>query len=351
MPDTITNLTQGLPVEIGKIDRALKQLWQDGEGAATRASLINFAVYCEGQEMMAQTTDVISQITRDHACRAILIGLDPNNTSTSVQAWILAHCHLGRAGSKQVCCEQITFQLGKDGLPLIPNIVFSHLDSDLPLYLWWRGEFPAESEEHLWTWVDRLVFDSQSWPHITEQIKLLRTSIEPAGPRMTLCDLNWTRSLYLRQAIAQIFDHPEFLGELEALQAVDIVHAPGMHSTALLLAGWLGAQLKWNFASSDPQTIWFRAHDGAAVSVTFREQPGRALGSVSLTAGDSSFVVEHREGSNFLHADIRLSGEGAIHYLMPGGSDDLVALLDDELMSGGKHKVYLKAVNTIVPAL
>jgi glucose-6-phosphate dehydrogenase assembly protein OpcA len=351
MPDSITTLSQGLPVEVGKIDRALKQLWQEGEGAATRASLINFAVYCEGEETMAQTTDVISQITRDHACRAILIGLDPHKEDATVQAWILAHCHLSRAGAKQICCEQITFLLGKDGLPLIPNIVFSHLDSDLPLVLWWRGELPAQAEDQLWTWVDRLIFDSQTWAHMAGQFELLRTSIEPVSPRMTLCDLNWTRSLYLRQAVAQIFDHPEFLGELESVTAVEIVHAPGMRTTALLLAGWLGAQLNWYYEGGDPQTLRFRNSGGAPVLVTLSEQPGRALGGITLTAGSTSFIVAHHEGSSFLHADIRLSGEGAVHYLMPGGKDDLVCLLDDELMSGGKHKVYLKSVAAIVNAL
>ena len=351
MAEAITTLSQGMPVEIGKIDRALKQLWQDGEGAATRASLINFAVYCEGAEQMTQTTEVIAQITRDHACRAILIGLDPNAPGAGVQAWILAHCHLGRAGAKQVCCEQITFQLGKDGLPLIPNIVFSHLDSDLPLVLWWRGELPAESEEQLWTWVDRLIYDSQTWSHMPGQFELLRTSIEPASPRMTLCDLNWARSLHLRQAVAQIFDHPEFLGELDEVNAVELVHAPGMRSTALLMAGWLGAQLHWSLESIDGQLLRFRASGGSAVTVTLREEAGRALGSIRLTAGNSWFLVARREGSSSLHADIQLSGEGVVRYLMPGGKDDLVSLLNEELMTGGKHKVYLKAVGTIVNAL
>jgi hypothetical protein len=36
---------------------------------------------------------------------------------------------------------------------------------------------------------------------------------------------------------------------------------------------------------------------------------------------------------------------------MPGGKDDVVCLLNDELMSGGKHKVYLKAVGMIEGAL
>ena len=351
MPDAIANLTQGLPVEIGKIDRELKRLWQEGEGAATRASLINFAVYCEeGSDCLAETTSVIAQITQDHACRAILIALDPNTPGSSVQAWISAHCHLSRAGAKQVCCEQITFLLGRDGQSLIPNIVFSHLDSDLPLVLWWRGELPAESEEQLWTWVDRLIFDSQTWTRPGSQFELLRASIEPASPRMTLCDLNWTRSLYLRQAVAQIFDHPEYLADLSRLNAAEIVHAPAMRSTALLFAGWLASRLQWKLESFEPASLQFIDARLKPIPVTLREEPGRALGSVRLIAGETTFAIAHREASSFLHADICLSGDREFHHLMPGGKDDLVCLLNDELMAGGKHKVYLNAVTTIVTA-
>ncbi|MGA3169524.1 MAG: glucose-6-phosphate dehydrogenase assembly protein OpcA [Chthoniobacteraceae bacterium] len=351
MSDGIASLTQGLPVEIGKIDRELNRLWQEGAGAATRASLINFAVYCEGAEMMRQTTEIISQITRDHACRAILIGMEPGTPGASVEACISAHCHLSRAGAKQVCCEQISFLLGRDGLPLIPNIVFSHLDSDLPLVLWWRGELPSESEEQLWTWVDRLLYDSQTWRQPAISMQLLRGEIEPQSPRMTLCDLNWTRSLYLRQAIAQIFDDPEYLDELAGLEAVNLVHAPGMRMTALLMTGWLAAQLGWNAEGPGTDPIQFQARLGKKVAVTLREAPGRALGSIELKAGEATFLVAHREGSDFLHGEIRLPGDRESHSLMPGGKDDLVALLKDELMSGGKHKVYLKAVMAITPLL
>ena len=352
MADAIESLTQGMPVEIGKIDRELKRLWQEGEGAATRASLINFAVYCEGAESMKETTDIISQITRDHACRAILIGLDPATPGAGVQATISAHCHLGRAGGKHVCCEQISFLLGRDGQGLIPNIVFSHLDSDLPLALWWRGDLPAESEEQLWTWVDRLIYDSQTWTHAGDEFELLRASIVPASPRMTLCDLNWTRSLYMRQAVAQIFDQPEYLAELPGLDTAEIAHGPGMRATALLMAGWLGAQLQWQLQGRDGDGLRFTNIGGNTVTVRFQETPGRALGSARLGAGgESSFLVSHHEGSDFLYADIRLPGDRESHYLMPGGKDDLVCLLNDEMMSGGKHKVYLKAVGVIAGVL
>ena len=350
MPDAITNLTQGLPVELNRIDRELKRLWQEGEGAATRASLINFAVYCEGEEMMAQTTALIAQLTRDHACRAILIGLDPHIPGAGVQAWITAHCHLSRAGAKQVCCEQITFQLGCEGRSLIPNMVFSHLDSDLPLALWWRGDFPAEPEEQLWTWVDRLFFDSQTWAEPGRQFDLLRTVIEPASPRMALCDLNWTRSLFLRQAVAQIFDSPVNLAALKQLEAVEITHAPGASSTALLLAGWLAAQLQWTFIEGDSPAIHFHDRAGAGITVTFREAPGPTLGGIRLSAPSASFLMARREGSSFLHADIHLPDRD-LHYLLPGGKDDLVSLLNDDLMAGGRHRVYLKAATAIAAAL
>jgi glucose-6-phosphate dehydrogenase assembly protein OpcA len=350
MPDAITSLTQGVPVALGQIDRELKRLWQEGEGAATRASLMNFAVYCEGPEMMKQTTELIFEFTRDHACRAILIGLDRAKPGSSVEACISAHCHLSRAGQKQVCSEQISFLLGRDGLPLIPNIVFTHLDSDLPLVLWWRAEFPEESEEQLWTRVDRLLYDSHTWPKPAAQFHLLRDIIVPASPRIALCDLNWTRTLYMRQAIAQIFDHPECLDELPSMDGIEIVHAPGMRTTAILLSGWLGAQLDLKFLASDAGGIRFQWR-GREITVSFREEAGRSLGSVRLKIGEKSFLLAHREGSSFLHADVCLPAGRDSHLLMASGKEDLVSLLNDELNFGGKHKVYLKAVRLVAGAL
>jgi len=349
MPDALASLIEGMPVEIGRVDRELKRLWQEGEGAATRASLMNFAVYCEGVEAMKQTTELISQLTRDHACRAILIAVDPQKAGAGVQAWISAHCHLGRAGAKQVCCEQITFLLERDGRPLVPNIVFSHLDSDLPLALWWRGDFPQHCGE-LWTWVDRLIFDSQTWREPRRQLDELRSSIAPASPRMALCDLNWTRSLSLRQAAAQVFDLPDNRAELPRLETVEVTHAPGMRSAALLLAGWLAAQLRWTLAGTPNGAVEFRTAANGKVTVTFQEKPGAALGGLRLSSAASSFSVAHREDSPFLYEEVHLPAP-PISTPPPCGKDDLVSLLNDELMTGGQHKVYLKAVAAIADAL
>ena len=69
--------TAGLPVEVGQIDRELKKLWDASGGVMTRASLINLAVYSEAPDSLGKNTAIISQITENHACRAIVIAADP----------------------------------------------------------------------------------------------------------------------------------------------------------------------------------------------------------------------------------------------------------------------------------
>jgi hypothetical protein len=118
----------------------------------------------------------------------LLLCLEPDSAEDNVSAWINAHCHLTRAGAKQVCCEQISFLFEGDTSRRLSNTLFAHLDSDLPLYLWWQGEFPESIDETLWAWVDRLIYDSQSWRDPRQQLRLLRESIERAQCRLTLCD-------------------------------------------------------------------------------------------------------------------------------------------------------------------
>jgi len=152
----------GLPVEIDKIDTELKKLWQQGEGAMTRASLINLAIYSEAPGSLEKNTRLIAKIIEEHACRAIVICADRTAKQDRLEAWINAHCHISRAGGQQICSEQLSFLLEGPCAKLLPSIVFSHLDSDLPFYLWWQDEFHDPMDPQLWAWVDRLIFDSQT---------------------------------------------------------------------------------------------------------------------------------------------------------------------------------------------
>src|SRR5579872_373314 len=103
MPAPLETISQGIPVEIGHIDRELKQLWQEEEGLATRASLMNLAVYGEGHGALEANTELIARVTENYACRGIVIAVEPDSPTNKVEAWISAHCRLTRAGAKQVC--------------------------------------------------------------------------------------------------------------------------------------------------------------------------------------------------------------------------------------------------------
>jgi len=103
MPTATENYSLGLPVKVGKIDKELKKLWAESAGAMTRASLINLAVYSEAPGSLDKNTQLIVKITENHACRAIVIAANCRAKENRVEAWISAHCHVGRAGSKQIC--------------------------------------------------------------------------------------------------------------------------------------------------------------------------------------------------------------------------------------------------------
>jgi glucose-6-phosphate dehydrogenase assembly protein OpcA len=343
MVAAVENVSLGLPVEIGKIDRELKRLWAEGGGAKTRASLINLAVYSEAPGSLAENTKIISEITEDHSCRAIVIAADPGAKENRVEAWINVHCHVSRAGSKQVCSEQLSFLLEGPSARLLPNIVFSQLDSDLPLVLWWQGEFADPMDPQLWAWVDRVVYDSQAWGDFRTQMERVETAQAEAKQRIVLCDLNWTRLIQIRLALAQFFDHPATHAQFEEIERVEIDFGPGFRSTALLLAGWLAAQLGWEDGRKESETtLAFRGPSGREIKIELNEKAGEPIGRCVVRCGRAEFKVAHAEGADLLDV---ATGERTCR--MPAGPNEMVRLMSEELMRGGPHRVYLRAMNCV----
>ena len=337
----------GMPVEIGKIDRELKKLWDQGGGAMTRASLINLAVYSEAAGSLPRNTELVSKITENHACRAIVISADPAAPVDKVEAWISAHCHVSRAGSKQICSEQLSFSLAGPSAKLLPSIVFSQLDSDLPFYLWWQGEFPEHMDPQLWAWVDRLIYDSQEWKDVGAQIARIETAQCEAKQRVVLCDLNWTRLVQLRLALAQFFDHPRSHRHLREPARVEIDFAPGFRSTATLLVGWLAAQLHWKVTGANGDKILLTCEEREPIEATLTEKTGEWISRCALQCGSLRLEIVHADNADLLDVIVFVDGEEKMRQLMPAGGNDLVRLMSEELMRGGPHRVYLRALNCI----
>jgi glucose-6-phosphate dehydrogenase assembly protein OpcA len=348
MPAITEEYSLGVPVEISKIEEELKKLWQEGEGAMTRASLVNLAVYSEDAGSLNKNTQLMANITENHACRAIVIEADCKAKEDRVDAWISAHCHVSGVANKQVCSEQISFLLKGACVTLLPSIVFSHLDSDLPFYVWWQGELREPVHPQLWAWVDRLIYDSQRWEDFRTQMRLLESAEKEANQRIVLCDLNWTRLDSFRFALAQFFDHPASHHNLAKINRVRIDFGPGFRLTSVLFAGWLAAQLNWRNERTDtPNEIRFVTPSGEKIDVELRERPGEPIGEVAMATPDVEFLVTHAKCGDLLEVSRGKPGEKRMPQLMPAGKNDPVSLMSEELARGGPHHVYLNAVNRV----
>lgn len=349
MPALAENSSLGLQVEIGKIEKELKKLWEQSEGAMTRASLMNLGVYSEQAGSLEENTQLIFKITENHACRAIVICADCDAKENHVDAWISAHCHVGRAGSKQVCSEQISFRLDGSSAALLPNIVFSHLDSDLPFYLWWQGKLHDPMDPQLWAWVDRFIYDSETWKNFNDQFRLVETAQKEAKQRIVLCDLNWTRLDRIRYAVAQFFDHPASHHHFAQMENVTIDFAPGFKSTAILLIGWLAAQLGWKL--NEPArngSCRFLDANNRKIDIELRTKSGdHPISRIKLHSGGAEFCVAHADCGDLLEVHRGGPHEKPQPQLMPAQASDLASLMSQELMRGGPHRVYLRAVNCV----
>ncbi len=348
MPATEQISEVGLPVELDQMESELRKLWDEAGAGKTRASLVNLAVYSEEPDSLSRNTEIISQITQDHACRALLISVNRAAKENRVDAWINAHCHTGSAKSQQICSEQLSFHVEGPCVSLLASIVFSHLDSDLPFYLWWQSEFHEEVDAQLWSWIDRLIYDSHDWSDFQEQLRLLDRAQAELKERVILCDLNWTRLLHLRRALAQFFDHPVSHRHFNNFNRVEIDFAPGYRSTALLFTGWISAQLNWTREEkAKRETLRFQNETGKTIDVVLAEKKGEPIGRCLLHADTREYRLEHPAGTDLLDVSLGKPGQDGMHQLMPALENNPVALMHEELMRGGARRIYLRALECV----
>jgi glucose-6-phosphate dehydrogenase assembly protein OpcA len=345
-------VSPGLPVAVGDIDRQLGLLWERSDAGHVRASLVNLVIYSEAPDAIAANTPLLSAIAAAHAFRALLVQGRPDAETSAVHAWITAHCHLREAGKKEICSEQITFRLDGPAAGRLPSIVFSHLDTDLPLYLWWQGDLHPAPEAELWRWVDRLIFDSQGWTDPAAQFRILPEVAALGRRRFALCDLNWTRLFNLRYAVAQIFDLPEARERLDRIRHIVIRHAPGYRLTALQFLGWLASRLGWCLDTEAGVPVFRRPGEGSVgFSLEEREDATACVESVEIKLADAVASVHREKNGDYYLAAFRAAGHEPFAQMLPAGREKTADILLSELSRITRHPLYGPALRAIEPLL
>lgn len=346
-------ISPGLPVEVGEIDEQLGELWRTSGAGKVRASLINLVIYSEAHDAIEKNTPLLSSLASDHAFRALLVQADPAAAKSGVHAWITAHCHLRESGGvKEICSEQITFRLDGPAAGRLANIVFSHLDSDLPLCFWWQGTLHEEPDPQLWTRVDRLIVDSSSWTDPEPQFELLAEIETMSAGLCAVCDLTWTRLFHLRYAVAQIFDWPSARERLARLQKVSVRQGRGQRIAALELLGWLASRLGWNVDCEGDETV-FRREDGGAVRFETLEDSGisTSISAVNFDFDAATAGVRRTEHGDFYDVEFRTNQGMRVSQMLPAGQEKTTDLLLSELGRIARHPLFWPAIRAVGPLL
>ncbi len=333
----------GIEVPVHAIDRELHRLREQDKSRA-HASLVNLVVYSEKPGSLLENSVVIRKFTREHACRAILVEVDPEQSIPGIRAWITAHCHLEH-GRQSICCEQISLHLTGKVTGRFRNTVFAHLDSDLPLIFWWQGELSGIFTERLVNVIDRLIIDSSSWADPAESFRKIDEAAR-LNTDLILQDHAWSRTWQYRLGVASIFDDPAAQRAIADIERVEITHHPAHRNSALQLLAWLAVQAGWSDAKRDDAAkegvFGFVSPGGVTIEAQlFEDASSPPVSSLMLRAGNRSAHLTQATGSQ--HIERRLEAPSyrvsSLSPIDPSGADELMAI---QLARGGKNSLFRK---------
>ena len=222
---------------IAEIETVLARIWarQDltadvdgtpGRHIAARTSVMNLVVIARTRELSERSAATIQALTGRHPSRTIVVqSADPDGPSW-IDARVEAHCILPREDAPETCAETIHLTAGGEAGRHLSAMVTPLIIHDLPVSVWWPGEppFRTRAAQDLLAGADRLVVDGSTWSgdglaRLAEMAGLLETS------RLTVSDFALVRQSRWREAIASIFDDPDFLPYLRSLRRIAVTYA------------------------------------------------------------------------------------------------------------------------------
>jgi glucose-6-phosphate dehydrogenase assembly protein OpcA len=334
----------GTEVPLDMVEQALRAFFSSDE-AVTRASLINFAIYSEKPGSIAENTAIIREVTREHACRALLIAAEPEAAVLRIRSWVTAHCNIRSGGGKSVCSEQITYLLEGHSPSLVPNTVFSRLDSDLPVVFWWQGEFSARFEPTLYSRIDRLIIDSSTWQDPVAQFERLEAAYRARDVSFNVMDLAWTRILQLRLALAACFDDTASLAELATLHTLHITHSTGQALAARMLVTWMAHQAGWEFTSvsADKRKATLRMKSGQEIAVTFANNAtcSACIENVTMQSAAATWSITQDASLGVWRSHVQVGG-GSKEHLTPATLAANADLILERLRRGCNNALYFR---------
>jgi hypothetical protein len=260
------------------IERELARIWAepnlaiidadgDGEGGrpggrhiAARTSVMNLVVVARQPEVGERSAETISRLTGRHPSRTLIIqGADPDGPPW-IDARIQAHCVMPRPDAPETCTELIFLTAGGETGRHLFGLVAPLLIHDLPVTVWWPGEPLLQSEpvRDLLDATDRLVVDASTWSGDGVHRLIQLGGLYDDFDRLSIRDFALVRQSRWREAIATVFDHPDFRPFLHSVRRISVTYAthsetgaPGTTNIVkpLYHVAWLASRLGMRVAT------------------------------------------------------------------------------------------------------
>jgi hypothetical protein len=192
---------------------------------AARTSVMNLVVIARRPEVGERCAAIIQALTGRHPSRTTIVQpADPDGPSW-LDAEVVAHCVMPRADAPETCAETVHLTAGGEAGGHLDALIAPLLIHDLPVTIWWPDEPPFGSvqAEGLLAMADRLVVDGSGW-HGSGLHRLEQMADVAAHRPIAISDFALVRQSRWREAIAAIFDIPDFLPYLRHIRRIAVTY-------------------------------------------------------------------------------------------------------------------------------
>lgn len=217
-----------------------------------RTSVMNLVVIAGRPEVGERCAATMQRLVGRHPSRTMIVQpADPDGPSW-LDAQIAAHCIMPRADAPETCAETVHLTCGGEAGRHLDAIVAPLLIHDLPVTVWWPDEpsFGSAPVNDLLEMADRLIVDGSGW-HGTGLTQLRKMAAAAERLPLAISDFAMVRQSRWREAIAAIFDIPDFLPYLRHIRRIAVTYGVRDEVAAettnivkpLYHAAWLASRL------------------------------------------------------------------------------------------------------------
>ncbi len=374
----------GKTLDVEVVEQELDALWQGSTGAARtalsagderpddetavlRARAANLLVFVNDDRSLEEVHQLLQELTTVHPSRVLTMFGEHDAPDNDIEMFVSALSQKEKvAGQKRLCCEEVTLKAQGSFVSELPSAALPLLVSDLPTFLWWRGEVDSSQKvfRNLLHASDRLIVDSVEFANPVGELLAVNKIFQQAHEAAVgISDLNWARLTSWRGLLADFYDVAGYRAALEDIDNVCISYvAPRTDETAiapqaLLMAGWLASRLQWaikdkpGIQEGERTLLEFSHRRGGTVTVELRRvkaggiNPGR-LARVELQsqADGSAFKVERSADLQRVLTEAKLGANVNRGRVLPVRNRSRAQLLSREMEILCNDQIYEEAI-------